>query len=139
MNTTYYFINIAGWTGAVLVLIAYALLSVKWLHGSSFSYQAMNMTGAVLLVINSYYLRAYPSVGVNAAWVGIALISLFHEWWKGPQAAIDEVKKRISKRRHLRKITLHQIKLPLFKQAVRSNIRKKNDSIQFGQKQSIKI
>lgn len=139
MNMTYIFINIAGWTGAVLVLIAYALLSIKWLQGNSFSYQAMNMTGAVLLVINSYYLRAYPSVGVNAAWVGIALISLFNEWWKGPQAAINEVKKRFSKRRHLRKISLHQIKLPVFKQTSRISTLGKNNSVNIGQNQRIKI
>lgn len=139
MNTTYIFINIAGWTGAVLVLIAYALLSIKWLHGNSFSYQAMNMTGAVLLVINSYYLRAYPSVGVNAAWVGIALISLFHEWWKGPQAAINEVKKQLSKRRHLRNISLNQIKLPEFKHTNRFLSRKKNTSVNISRQQSIKI
>jgi hypothetical protein len=112
MITTIFFIDTIGWTGAALVLIAYGLLSIQWINGNSFSYQALNVTGALLLVINSYYLGAYPSVGVNVAWVGIAAITLFREWWKGPAAAYKNVTKHFSKRHTLRKVTLQRIKLP---------------------------
>jgi hypothetical protein len=30
----------------------------------------------ILLVINTLYWRAYPSLGLNAAWIGIALFPL---------------------------------------------------------------
>jgi len=75
----------------------------------------LNVVGAVMLVINSYYLGAYPSVGVNAAWVGIAILTLLHDWWKGPAEAYKKVTTQLSKRVNLQKITLQRIKLPNFK------------------------
>ena len=111
-TTTYYLIDAAGWTGAALVLLAYGLISTQWLEGHSFSYQALNMAGAFLLVVNSYYLGAYPSVGVNAAWIGIALLTLLRDWWRGPVKALSKVSAKFPKRVHLRKVTLQRIKLP---------------------------
>jgi hypothetical protein len=117
MNTFPIFIDAIGWIGAVLVLIAYGLLSVKWMEGNTLSYQALNAAGAVMLVINSYYLGAYPSVGVNAAWVGIAAITLLRDWWKGPTATYKNVTSQLSKRITLQKTSLQRIKLPAFKHA----------------------
>ncbi len=117
MNTFPIFIDAIGWIGAVLVLIAYGLLSVKWMEGNTLSYQALNAAGAVMLVINSYYLGAYPSVGVNAAWVGIAAITLFRNWWRGPAATYKKVTSQLSKRVTLQKTSLQRIKLPAFKHA----------------------
>jgi hypothetical protein len=68
--------NILGWTGAALLLLAYWLVSTKRAEGDSFLYQFLNISGALLLIINSWYFGAYPSVGVNVAWTGIALITL---------------------------------------------------------------
>ena len=42
-------------------------------------------------MVNSYYLGAYPSVGVNAAWAGIATLTLLRDWWKGPADAYKKV------------------------------------------------
>jgi hypothetical protein len=109
------FINAIGWIGAALVLIAYGLLSIKWMNGDGFSYQALNAAGAVMLVINSYYLGAYPSVGVNAAWVGIAALTLFRDWWKGPVSTYKKVTSQLSKRASLQKIAVRRIKLPVFR------------------------
>ena len=111
--------NFIGWIGAALVLIAYCLLSIQWMEGNSISYQALNVTGAILLVVNSYYLGAYPSVGVNVAWVGIAMIALFRDWWIGPVTAYKKVTTQFSKRVNLRKITLQRLKLPGLKQTNR--------------------
>lgn len=111
------FIDAVGWIGAALVLIAYGLLSIKWMEANWYSYQALNVAGAVMLVVNSYYLGAYPSVGVNAAWVGIAAITLFREWWKGPVDTYNKVTKQISKRVNLQKTAIKRIKLPAFKHA----------------------
>jgi len=117
MNIFPIFIDAIGWIGAALVLIAYGLLSIKWMDGNTFSYQALNVAGAVMLVINSYYLGAYPSVGVNAAWVGIAAITIFRDWWKGPAATYKRVTSQLSKRVALQKIAIQRIKLPAFKHA----------------------
>jgi hypothetical protein len=68
--------DIAGWIGAALLLGAYALVSSKKLEGDSVSYQLLNLLGSALLIINSFYYGAYPSVGVNVVWIGIAVFSI---------------------------------------------------------------
>jgi hypothetical protein len=70
------FIDVLGWVGTVLYLIAYALVSVKKVEGDSLFYQGMNIVAGILLVINTLYWRAYPSLGLNVAWIGIALFTL---------------------------------------------------------------
>jgi len=69
-------IDIVGWIGVAALLIAYGLVSTKKLEGDSFIYQFLNLIGSALLIINSFFYGAFPSVGVNVAWVGIALFAL---------------------------------------------------------------
>jgi hypothetical protein len=69
-------INLAGWIGAVLILIAYYLVSAKKIKGNSNTYQTINLIGAMLLIINTYYLKAYPTTFLNIVWALIALITL---------------------------------------------------------------
>ena len=45
-------VEVAGWTGAALILLAYGLLSAGKLDGQSRAYQWMNVGGAVGFVIN---------------------------------------------------------------------------------------
>ncbi len=47
-----------------------------------------------MLVVNSAYLGAYPSVGVNAAWAGIAAAMLVRLWWRGENAPMRMANKR---------------------------------------------
>jgi hypothetical protein len=129
------FIDAIGWIGAALVLIAYGLLSIRWMDGNSFSYQALNVTGAVMLVVNSYYLGAYPSVGVNAAWVGIAALTLFRDWWRGPADAYKKVAARFPKQAPWRKIGLKQIKTPAFKRELHNKSKSLSVSQKLGQTQ----
>jgi hypothetical protein len=53
----YILIDILGWVGTILYLVAGALL-----------------------VINTLYLRAYPSAGLNVAWIGIGMLTLGRRW-----------------------------------------------------------
>lgn len=76
------FINIIGWLGTILYLIAYGLVSAKRVEGDSWLYQGMNLIAGTLLIINTVYLRAYPSAGLNVAWVGIAIFTLGRKVWK---------------------------------------------------------
>jgi hypothetical protein len=69
-------IDIVGWSGVAALLIAYGLVSTKKLEGDSFTYQFLNLAGSALLIINSSFYGAFPSVGVNVAWVGIAIFAL---------------------------------------------------------------
>ena len=75
MNPTLW-IDIFGWTGVALYLIAYILVSIRKLEGDSLVYQVMNIVAGILLVSNSLYYHAMPSVGVNAAWIGIGVFAL---------------------------------------------------------------
>jgi len=69
-------IDIAGWVGVAALLAAYALVSTKRLAGDSAAYQLLNLLGSALLIVNSFYYKAYPSVGVNIAWIGISIYAL---------------------------------------------------------------
>ena len=71
-----FLINLIGWAGVVLLIIAYGSVSTKRCQGNSTLYQTLNIIGALMLIINSFYFGAYPSVGVNAVWVGIGLFTL---------------------------------------------------------------
>ena len=73
-------IDILGWVGTILYLVAYALVSIKKVEGDSVVYQGMNIVAGALLVINTLYLRAYPSAGLNVAWIGIGMVTLGRRW-----------------------------------------------------------
>ena len=73
-------INILGWTGSILYLLAYALVSMKKTEGDSVLYQGMNIVAGVLLVIYTLTLSAYASTGLNVAWIAIGLFTLRRKW-----------------------------------------------------------
>jgi hypothetical protein len=75
-------IDIFGWAGTILYLIAYGLISAKKVEGDSWWYQGLNIVAGTFLIINTFYLRAYPSAGLNIAWVGIAFLTLGRKVWK---------------------------------------------------------
>ena len=69
-------LNVLGWIGALLLLLAYALVSFKKLQADSQTYQWLNITASVLLLINTIYYGAYPSSFVNATWTVIAFFAI---------------------------------------------------------------
>lgn len=73
-------INLLGWTGSILYLLAYALVSAKKTEGDSLLYQGMNILAGVLLVIYTLALDAYATTGLNAVWVAIGLFTLGRKW-----------------------------------------------------------
>ena len=77
---THTFINILGWTGSVLYLFAYALVSMKKTEGDSVLYQGMNIIAGVMLVVYTLALGAYATTGLNAVWVAIGLFTLGRKW-----------------------------------------------------------
>lgn len=77
MPTTLRFLSdVLGWVGAALLLGAYALVSTRRVEGDSVVYQLLNLLGSAFLIVNSAYYGAYPSVGVNVVWIGIALFAI---------------------------------------------------------------
>ncbi len=73
-------INILGWTGSDLYLVAYALVSLKKTEGDSLLYQGMNIIAGILLVIYSFYLGAFATTGLNAVWAAIGVFTLGRKW-----------------------------------------------------------
>jgi hypothetical protein len=62
-------VEAAGWAGAVLILLAYLLLSAGRLTGQSLTYQGMNVVGAAGFVINGWWHGAIPSAALNVLWL----------------------------------------------------------------------
>jgi hypothetical protein len=68
-------VEVAGWTGAALILLAYLLLSAGKLTGQSLSYQLMNVFGAAGFIVNGWWHRAIPSASLNVIWLLIGAIA----------------------------------------------------------------
>ncbi|MCH8818726.1 MAG: hypothetical protein IIB03_00205 [Acidobacteria bacterium] len=70
-------VDILGWIGAIVLLVAYALVSKKQLEGDSTLYQVLNLIGSVTLMINGFYYGANPSGFLNIVWGSVAVYTLW--------------------------------------------------------------
>ncbi len=70
-------IDILGWVGSIEVVAAYGLNSSQRLKSDSLTFQLLNLTGAVFLIINSIYKQAYPFTFINSVWTVIAIVAIF--------------------------------------------------------------
>ena len=70
--------EIIGWTGALLFVVAYFLLSIRKLKPDGLVYQLMNIAGGVCLVVNSFHMHDYPSVLTNLIWAGIGVFAIYY-------------------------------------------------------------
>jgi hypothetical protein len=68
-------VEVVGWTGAVLILLGYLLITAGKLTGQSLLYQAMNVLGAAGFAINGWWHRALPSTALNVIWLLIGVIA----------------------------------------------------------------
>ena len=66
-------IDIVGWIGSILVVLAYFLISSEKLTATSLFYQWCNAIGSIGLIINTVYYAAYPSTFINVVWLFIAI------------------------------------------------------------------
>ena len=70
-------VEVVGWGGAVLILLAYLLLSAGRLTGQSLLYQGMNVVGAAGFTINGWWHGAIPSASLNVIWMLIGAVALW--------------------------------------------------------------
>ena len=70
-------VEIVGWAGASLILLAYLLLSAGRLTGQSVVYQAMNVVGAAGFIVNGWWHGAIPSAALNVIWMLIGATALW--------------------------------------------------------------
>jgi hypothetical protein len=69
-------VEIIGWLGAAILVVAYLMVSFDVVSGDSVLYQVLNIMAASGLIVNGLAHRAMPSVVTNAVWmlIGIAVI-----------------------------------------------------------------
>ncbi len=70
-------VEVVGWSGALLILAAYLLLSMGRLTGQSRAYQWMNVVGAAGFVVNGWWHGALPSTSLNVVWMAIGIVALW--------------------------------------------------------------
>jgi len=73
-------VEVVGWAGALLILLAYLLVTTGRLTGQSLAFQWMNLLGAAGFVVNGWAHRALPSASLNVVWMLIAAVALWRLW-----------------------------------------------------------
>jgi hypothetical protein len=68
--------TLIGFLGGALVLASFAGVALGHLGAGSARYHAMNLAGALALVVAGLPARAWPSVAVNVAWAAISVYGL---------------------------------------------------------------
>lgn len=76
MFTANIWMEIAGWAGSAMVVLAYAMLSMNKWKANDIIYQWTNFIGSSLLIAFTLYKRAFPPATVNTIWAIIALLSI---------------------------------------------------------------
>lgn len=69
-------IDILEWIGAILILTAYAMLTLGKLKGNQALYHVINLAGAGLVAYAVFHKAAYGAAFLNAAWFGIAFCGI---------------------------------------------------------------
>ena len=67
----------AGWVGSVSYVVAYLLLSLNKIRSDKTMYHALNVVGAIGLIIDAFYLKDYPNLAVNVVWSSIAFFAIY--------------------------------------------------------------
>ena len=73
MNIGFLGIEILGWVGMLLIVVAYLLVSIKKLEASANLYQAMNLMGSLGIGVHVYYQKAWPALTLEVVWSTIAI------------------------------------------------------------------
>ena len=69
-------VEVAGWTGALLILLGYLAITTGKLTGDSALYQWINVAGATGFVVNGWWHGAVPSAALNVVWLLIGTVAL---------------------------------------------------------------
>ncbi len=68
--------EIIGWYGAIVIVVAYALMSFGMILSNGLLYQTLNCSGALGVVYISFKKKAYQPGFLNILWAIIALIAI---------------------------------------------------------------
>ncbi len=70
------FVEVFGWVGAGLLLLAFYLNSRNIYPATSKLSLSINIVGAAGLLTNGFYHGALPSVGLNLVWILVGVTAL---------------------------------------------------------------
>lgn len=70
------YISLIGWYGVLAILVAYALLSFNLIGAHGYTYQVLNLTGALGLVIEAASKKDYQPTALNIVWALVAIIAI---------------------------------------------------------------
>lgn len=66
----------------LMLVFAYSLVSFSFLKAESFGFQFLNIGGAVGILLNAFWHKAYPSFVLNLIWALIAAISILRLFFR---------------------------------------------------------
>lgn len=69
-------ISVAGWYGVCAILIAYALISFSVISSKSYTYQLLNLSGAVGIVLVAWSKKDRQPAVLNAVWAAVAILAI---------------------------------------------------------------
>ncbi|GEQ86023.1 hypothetical protein ULMS_15310 [Patiriisocius marinistellae] len=69
-------IDVLGWSGSGLIILAYALTLIENKNYLNYS-KYLNLFGGLLIAINCYYYNAIPPFVTNLLWSVIATLTIY--------------------------------------------------------------
>ena len=72
--------EIIGWTGTVLIVAAYMLVSFNILTAQTTLYHILNLCGSAGILISTLAHRDYQPAVLNTIWAAVALVALIRLW-----------------------------------------------------------
>ncbi|MBL4694791.1 hypothetical protein JKY72_05485 [Candidatus Gracilibacteria bacterium] len=73
-------VTLMGTTGAIIILIAFALNQTQVWHRDFFIYDLFNAVGAAIMVVYASFIGATPFIFLNAIWMTLAIRDLFTDY-----------------------------------------------------------
>lgn len=67
-------LEIFGWAGSFLIILAYYLLQTDRVEETDFKYQSINILGALMLGINAYDKQAWAILFLQTVWIVIGVL-----------------------------------------------------------------
>lgn len=72
------FDEVVGWCGALLLLVAFGLVSFNLVSSAGLLFPFLNFFGSMGIVYISWTKKAYPPAVLNIIWAIVALTSLIN-------------------------------------------------------------
>ncbi len=82
--------NTVGICGVVFLLTAFYLLSTSRLTAQHLWYQALNLSGAILILFSLFFHWNTASVMIEIAWISISLLGIFKNLRQRKKVVVED-------------------------------------------------